>query len=93
MHFLFDVLTIYVFPERGKIKDRKDKRGPYYHLVAWSLPLVLTITIMAFGEVDGDSLLGVCFVGGVNKQFRLIFLLGPLLCSVLGVILFMKGTR
>lgn len=66
---------------------------PYYHLVAWSVPLVLTITILALGEVDGDSLLGVCFVGGVNKHYRLIFLLGPLLCSSIGPMLLIKGTK
>lgn len=47
---------------------------------------------MALGEVDGDSLLHVCFVGGINKKYRLIFLLGPLLFLVFGWLLFMKGS-
>lgn len=88
--FLFFFVLV-LRSEKGKIKYRKDKRGPYYHLIAWSFPLVLTITIMAFGEVDGDSLLGVCYVGVINKQFRLFFLLGPLACSVVGLVLFAKG--
>jgi smoothened protein len=47
-------------------------------MVAWSLPLVLTITIMALGEIDGDSVSGICFVGYLNKAARAGFLLGPL---------------
>ncbi|XP_065218384.1 protein smoothened [Planococcus citri] len=76
---------------RGGVPERKDKRIPYYHISAWSLPVILTVTIMALGEVDGDSLLHVCFVGGVNKKYRLIFFLGPLLFLVVGWLLFMKG--
>jgi smoothened protein len=47
-------------------------------MVAWSLPLVLTITTMALGEIDGDSVAGICFVGYVNHAARAGFLLGPI---------------
>lgn len=42
-------MNLYYFS--GKIQDRIDKKAAYFHLVAWSLPLILTITTMAFGEV------------------------------------------
>lgn len=62
----------------GKIQDRIDKKAAYFHLVAWSLPLILTITTMAFGEVDGSSVTGVCFVGYINHPMRAALLLAPL---------------
>ncbi|XP_030040385.1 protein smoothened isoform X2 [Manduca sexta] len=66
------------FRALGKIQDRIDKKAAYFHLVAWSLPLILTITTMAFGEVDGSSVTGVCFVGYVNHSMRAALLLAPL---------------
>lgn len=66
------------FRSLGKMQDRIDKKAAYFHLVAWSLPLVLTITTMAFGEVDGSSVTGICFVGYVNHSMRAALLLAPL---------------
>lgn len=54
------------------------KKSSYFHLIAWSVPLVLTIATMALSEVDGNSIAGVCFVGYVNGAMRAGFLLGPL---------------
>ena len=62
----------------GNVQDRIDKKGSYFHLIAWSLPLVLTITIMELSEVDGNYIAGICFVGYVNHPIRAGFLLGPL---------------
>lgn len=70
------------FRAMGKIQDRIDKKGSYFHLIAWSSPLVLTITIMALSEVDGSSITGICFVGYINHEMRTIMLLGPV-CIVL----------
>ncbi|XP_055613172.1 protein smoothened [Uranotaenia lowii] len=68
------------FKAIGKIQDRMDKKGSYFHLIAWSLPLVLTITIMALSEIDGNSTVGICFVGYLNHPIRGGFLLGPVVC-------------
>lgn len=57
---------------------RIDKKSSYFHLMAWSLPLVLTIATMALSEVDGNSIAGICFVGYVNHVWRAWFLFGPL---------------
>ncbi|XP_060666468.1 protein smoothened isoform X1 [Drosophila nasuta] len=66
----------------GHVQDRIDKKGSYFHLVAWSLPLVLTITTMALSEVDGSGIVGICFVGYTNHSMRAGLLLGPL-CGVI----------
>lgn len=66
----------------GKIQDRTDKKASYFHLIAWSIPLVLTISILAISEVDGNSIVGICFVGYINHWYRSGFLLGPVLCSL-----------
>ncbi|XP_055550855.1 protein smoothened [Wyeomyia smithii] len=69
------------FKAIGKIQDRSiRKNGSYFHLIAWSLPLVLTITIMALSEIDGNSTVGICFVGYLNHPIRGGFLLGPVIC-------------
>uniref|UniRef100_A0A182ILD3 Protein smoothened n=1 Tax=Anopheles atroparvus TaxID=41427 RepID=A0A182ILD3_ANOAO len=71
------------FKAIGKIQDRIDKKGSYFHLIAWSLPLVLTITIMALSEIDGNGTVGICFVGYLNHPIRGGFLLAPVICVLL----------
>lgn len=74
----------------GKIQDRVDKKRTYFHLIAWSLPLILTITTMALGEIDGNYVSGICFVGYVNPAARIGLLLAPLAATMLvaGYIIF-----
>ena len=36
--------------------------APFYHVVAWSIPLILTIVLLAAKVIGGDDLTGVCFV-------------------------------
>ncbi|KAK5641587.1 hypothetical protein RI129_010134 [Pyrocoelia pectoralis] len=67
----------------GKIQERVDKKRAYFHLVAWSLPLILTITTMAIGEIDGDYVLGICFVGCINSAARIGLLLTPLAATII----------
>ncbi|XP_058807517.1 protein smoothened-like [Phymastichus coffea] len=71
------------FQALGKIQDRIDKKSAYFHLLAWCLPLMLTVTIMALGEIDGNSMIGICFVGYNNHIVRAWFVLGPVLTFVL----------
>ncbi|XP_043253743.1 protein smoothened [Colletes gigas] len=71
------------FQALGKIQDRIDKKGAYFHLIAWCFPLVLTVTIMALGEIDGNSVTGICFVGYANHAVRAWFLLGPVMIVLL----------
>ncbi|XP_075238286.1 smoothened, frizzled class receptor [Lycorma delicatula] len=76
----------------GKIQERLQKKGAYFHLVAWSLPLVLTITTMAFGEIDGNSVVGICFVGYINHIYRISLLLVPVFIALsVGGYFLLKG--
>ncbi|KAK9504914.1 hypothetical protein O3M35_009082 [Rhynocoris fuscipes] len=76
----------------GKIQECMEKKGAYFHLVAWSLPLVLTITTMALGEIDGDGVTGICFVGSANKEYRAGFLLLPVAAAlIVGTYFLSKG--
>lgn len=66
----------------GKIQERVDKKRAYFHLVSWSFPLILTITTMALGEIDGDYISGICFVGFMNSTARIGLLLAPLAVAI-----------
>lgn len=56
--------------DRGSIRDRIDKESFYFHFIAWALPFILTVTIMVLSEVDGNSIIGICFVGYRNRAIR-----------------------
>ena len=58
-----------IFHRLGKISANDDeglarfeKRVSYFHLLAWSLPLILTIAAIFLNAIDGDPLTGVCFI-------------------------------
>ncbi|XP_022235618.1 frizzled-5-like [Limulus polyphemus] len=50
----------------------------YFHLLAWSLPTVKTIAILAVDGVDGDPVAGICFVGNQDLTLLRGFVLTPL---------------
>ena len=39
-----------------------EKRGAYFHLFAWSVPLILTIAVIFLNAIEGDPLTGICFI-------------------------------
>ncbi|XP_078091551.1 frizzled-1-like [Mustelus asterias] len=55
-----------------------EANSQYFHLAAWAVPAIKTITILAVGQVDGDVLSGVCFVGLHNVDALRGFVLAPL---------------
>ncbi|KAK6628415.1 hypothetical protein RUM43_002227 [Polyplax serrata] len=67
----------------AKIQERIDKKGAYFHLVAWSLPVILTITVMASRQIDGNSVAGICFVRISYWGARVGFLLVPIAVTIL----------
>ncbi|XP_014234423.1 protein smoothened [Trichogramma pretiosum] len=71
------------FQAIGKIEDRIHKKGAYFHLLAWCLPLMLTVTVMALGEIDGNYVTGICFVGYNNHAVRTWFVLVPVIIALL----------
>ncbi|KAL0274722.1 UNVERIFIED_CONTAM: hypothetical protein PYX00_002782 [Menopon gallinae] len=70
------------FRALGKIQERVDKKGAYFHLVAWSLPAVLTIVTMASGQIEGNSVAGICFVRSSHWGARVALLLVPIAAAV-----------
>ena len=40
----------------GKIREKVSSKAAYFHLVSWSIPLVLTITCMALAQVEQITL-------------------------------------
>ena len=55
-----------------------ESNSQYFHLAAWAVPAIKTIAILAMGQVDGDTLSGVCYTGITDKDALRGFLLAPL---------------
>ncbi|XP_070711627.1 frizzled-7-A-like [Pempheris klunzingeri] len=55
-----------------------EANAQYFHLVAWAVPAAKTIAILATGQVDGDLLTGVCYVGIYSVDALRGFVLAPL---------------
>lgn len=54
-----------------------------FHLAAWVVPAVKTITVLVLGQVEGDLLTGVCYVGLYSVDALRAFVLTPLLIFLL----------
>lgn len=67
----------------GFNRDRIDKKKSYFHLIAWIMPFVLTITVLVLSEVDGNSMVGICFVGFRNHTVRIGLVLFPVSCLLM----------
>ncbi|XP_063973467.1 protein smoothened [Diachasmimorpha longicaudata] len=70
------------FRALGKIRDKIDKKNSYFHLLAWSIPFVLTVLTFAFTKIDGNSVTGICYVTHEPMARGLLVLL-PLTCGSL----------
>lgn len=68
----------------GKNQDKIEKKGPHFHIIAWSTSLILTITTLALSEIDGNSIVGICFVGYLNHPFRIYLFIVPLALVIVG---------
>nr|ALS19773.1 smoothened [Novocrania anomala] len=80
------------FKALGTPRDAIEGKIAYFHLVAWCLPLVLTIGCLALSEIDGDSVSGICFVGYVNHWVRGVFVLLPVgLVIIIGLVFLVMG--
>jgi len=55
-----------------------EARSHLFHLIAWAIPAIQTISVLALGKVEGDVLSGVCFVGQLDRQSLAAFLLIPI---------------
>uniref|UniRef100_A0A9L0SV79 Frizzled-5 n=1 Tax=Equus caballus TaxID=9796 RepID=A0A9L0SV79_HORSE len=61
----------------------------YFHLAAWLIPSVKSITALALSSVDGDPVAGICYVGNQNLNSLRGFVLGPLVLYLLVGTLFL----
>lgn len=69
-----------------------EAHSQYFHLAAWAVPALKTITILAMGKVEGDILSGVCYVGLWNVEALRGFVLAPLcVYLVLGTAFLLAG--
>ncbi|XP_064652196.1 protein smoothened-like [Lineus longissimus] len=80
------------FKALGTPRDEVDGKTAYFHITAWSFPLVLTIICLAITEVDGDSVSGICFVGYINHGTRAGLVLVPVgMALTAGLFFLIKG--
>ncbi|KAK4876583.1 hypothetical protein RN001_009089 [Aquatica leii] len=64
----------------------------YFHLSAWMIPTIQTVSVLLSGAVDGDPISGICYVGNMNMDNLRVFVLAPLLCYlVLGTTFLFAG--
>ncbi|KAJ8020133.1 Frizzled-2 [Holothuria leucospilota] len=56
-----------------------ERNSHFFHFIAWSIPAAKTIIILTMGEIDGDSLTGVCYTGFSNVKMLVGFVLVPLI--------------
>lgn len=69
-----------------------EANSQYFHLAAWAVPAIKTITILAMGRIEGDVLSGVCYVGIWDVTTLRGFVLTPLfIYLVLGTIFLLAG--
>ncbi|CAG2161745.1 unnamed protein product [Oppiella nova] len=75
------ILTITWFLSAGLKWSHEaiENNSHYFHLMAWAVPAIKTITVLAMNKVEGDVLSGVCFVGLWNQSYLAGFVLIPLL--------------
>ncbi|XP_029462136.1 frizzled-7 [Rhinatrema bivittatum] len=55
-----------------------EANSQYFHLAAWAVPAVKTIAVLATGQVEGDVLSGVCYVGVQSADSLSGFVVAPL---------------
>lgn len=55
----------------------------YFHLLAWLVPSVQSVLVLALQAVDGDPVAGICTVGNLDASNLRIFVLAPLLIYLL----------
>ena len=60
-----------------------------YHILAWCVPAIQVILILALQLVDGDQLSGTCFTGNHHNIGMGVFVLLPLIAYLLVGILFL----
>ena len=64
----------------------------YFHFVAWFVPTVQTMAILAMAGIDSDPVSGLCYVGNHDTMMLTIFVIAPLLIFLtLGISFLVAG--
>ncbi|XP_069477568.1 frizzled-6 isoform X2 [Ambystoma mexicanum] len=88
------ILTITWFLAAGQkwSCEAIEKKSMWFHAVAWGIPGLLTVMLLAMNKVEGDNISGVCFVGLYDLDTSRYFVLLPLcLCVLVGLSLLLAG--
>lgn len=65
----------------------------YFHFIAWIVPTVQTMAILAMAAIDSDPVGGICSVGNHNNNNLTIFVIAPLLIyTMLSFSFFVAGS-
>lgn len=68
------------------------KHSQYFHLAAWLIPTIQSVAVLLLSAVDGDPVLGICYVGNLNTDHLKTFVLAPLFVYlVVGTTFLMAG--
>lgn len=72
--------------------DAIDVKTSYFHVAAWALPAVLTITALIRRVVDADELTGMCYIGNRDPDNLIMFVVVPqLIFLVSGIAILLIG--
>lgn len=68
------------------------KHSQYFHLAAWLIPTVQSVSVLLKAAVDGDPVAGICYVGNTSTENLRNFVLAPLFVYlVVGTTFLMAG--
>jgi frizzled protein 5/8 len=59
------------------------KYDHYFHLMSWLVPSIMTIVVLGLGLIDSDPISGICSVGNANTHNMHLFVIAPLLVTLL----------
>lgn len=71
------------FKAYGTMQDRINKMSEYFPIIAWFVPVFITFVVSQVGEIDGNHVTGICFVGYNNHKHRIYFVVVPAMVTFL----------
>ena len=73
-------------------EEAVEKLWLLYHIIAWSIPAIQVVLVLALRLVDGDQLSGICYTGNANNVGLGVFVFLPLIVYLaLGIIFLVIG--
>ena len=73
-------------------EEAVEKLWLLYHIIAWSIPAIQVVLVLALRLVDGDQLSGICYTGNANNVGLGVFVFLPLTVYLaLGIVFLVIG--